>query len=489
MPKKTLQTHTDLLTPSECQDFIVRAESTGYLAMEGDYPPSYRDNDRIIIDDPALSKQMFAKFRHALPSRIEMSGQTWKLVGLNPRFRGCRYTNGQKFTRHRDGAHSLPDGSRSFLTLMLYLNDHQEFQGGQTRFYPDRWSTEASRSVSPQTGMGIVFDHSLWHDGQPVTEGVKYVLRTDVIYRPLGKVPHGHTGYVWTLVTLSDGRIVSGSRDKTVRVWQDGKETQVLHHHQASVTCLLSHDKQLWSGSRDRELAIWCDQGGGFRKQRSFRAHDGAVLSMIKLIGGHVATTGADNLVRFWDIDGNLRQEFATPSWPWTSCQAPDGSFFVACDDGQVLQLDLEDKKLKCRQRAPTGVLSLTVGLGGQLLAGCADGRIRRWQRYGHQLCDWVGHRGPVTSLATLPDGRILSGSEDDGVRIWNDGDSTEVVRHADFVRAVHPTNDGRGVVTASYDGSVRWSSLPCPTSPRAMAFTERAANPGGAISGTAVAS
>jgi WD40 repeat protein len=461
MSTSTLQVHPNLLSPSECDDFIARAESAGYLAMKGDYPPSYRDNDRIIIDDPDMAKRMLARFRHALPEQLEIAGQTWKLAGLNSRFRGCRYTDGQQFTRHRDGAHSQPDGSRSFLTLMLYLNDHTEFQGGHTRFYSDRWSTELTRSVPPSTGTGIVFDHALWHDGQSVTEGTKYVLRTDVMYRPLKGLPSGHTGYVWTLVTLPNGLFASGSRDKTLRIWKEGNEQQVLRYHRASVTCLLARGKELWSGSRDRHIAIWQNDNGTFKKKHAFQAHDGAVLSMTQLVNGHVTTTGADNTVKTWDRKGCLRQEMSTASWPWAVSQSPEGTLYIACDDGTLQRLDPSDRQLKSWRQAPTGILSLVIDTDGVILAGCADGRIRRWQKYGHPLPDFIGHRGPVTSLALLPDGRILSGSEDDGVRVWEESESRVVVQHKDFVRAVCPTADGRTIVTASYDGSVRWSSLP----------------------------
>lgn len=484
MKSPTLQVHSELLSPAECRDFINRAETTGYQAMQGDYPPSYRNNDRVVIDDPELARTLFARFRYTLPDRLERGGQTWQLVGLNSRFRGCRYSGGQQFTRHRDGAHSEPDGAKSFLTLMLYLNDHSEFEGGHTRFYEDRWTQEIARSVPPAAGTGIVFDHTLWHDGQAVTRGKKYVLRTDVMYRPEQGAGRGHTGYVWALTSLPDGRLASGSRDKTVRIWEQGTEIQVLQFHQASVTCLACDGRTLWSGSRDRRVAIWASEKGVFHLKNSFIAHQGAVLSMTALSGGRLLTTGADNLAKIWKKDGILLAQGPTGPWPWASCQSSDGNIYIGCDDGSIQRF--QQSPILWR-RAPVGVVSLLTGASDELLAGCADGRIRRWQRYGHALADWVGHRGPVTSLELLPDGRVLSGSEDDGVRAWTEGRSIEAVRHGDFVRAVSVLEAGRLIATASYDGSVRLTPL-CESKPRAIALTERAANPLGAQPGTAVA-
>ncbi len=57
---------------------------------------------------------------------------------------------------------------------MLYLND--DFTGGATDFH------DFAASVTPRTGMALLFQHMLLHEGATVLTGVKYVLRTDVMY-------------------------------------------------------------------------------------------------------------------------------------------------------------------------------------------------------------------------------------------------------------------------------------------------------------------
>jgi hypothetical protein len=37
--------------------------------------------------------------------------------------------------------------------------------------------------VVPRTGMALLFQHALVHEGCVVTHGVKYALRSDVMYR------------------------------------------------------------------------------------------------------------------------------------------------------------------------------------------------------------------------------------------------------------------------------------------------------------------
>jgi hypothetical protein len=62
--------------------------------------------------------------------------------------------------------------------MMFYLNE--DCEGGTTDFM---FVADDELHVVPQTGMGLVFSHPLYHRGAPVISGKKYVLRTDVMYR------------------------------------------------------------------------------------------------------------------------------------------------------------------------------------------------------------------------------------------------------------------------------------------------------------------
>lgn len=138
--------------------------------------------------------------------------------GLNPRFRSCRYSEGQSFCRHRDGAYHASPQLRSRLTFMIYLNDAGEFRGGATRFYPDRYAADSVIDIEPRTGDLLVFSHDFWHDGEAVTGGVKYVLRSDILYQDQEpeidlEASAASTGYIWKILALRDGRLARGGRD------------------------------------------------------------------------------------------------------------------------------------------------------------------------------------------------------------------------------------------------------------------------------------
>jgi hypothetical protein len=72
-------------------------------------------------------------------------------------------------------------------TIHLYLNDSKaevegaELVGGATTFYS---SDEKRRiDVDPKAGRVLIFQHRrLYHSGDDVLAGIKYTMRTDIMY-------------------------------------------------------------------------------------------------------------------------------------------------------------------------------------------------------------------------------------------------------------------------------------------------------------------
>ena len=170
----------DFLTRDECQSFITRSEKAGYevasitTAAGPVIDREVRDNARLIADDPTLAETLWHRAEPCIP---QTTGG-WYVMGLNERLRFYRYDPGQKFALHYDGCFRRGDGEQSQLTFMVYLNE--EFTGGETKFYQDDRTLRVT--VSPKRGMALVFAHFQLHEGAPVVDGRKYVLRTDVVY-------------------------------------------------------------------------------------------------------------------------------------------------------------------------------------------------------------------------------------------------------------------------------------------------------------------
>jgi predicted 2-oxoglutarate/Fe(II)-dependent dioxygenase YbiX len=102
---------------------------------------------------------------------------------MNRRLSFLRYGPGHYFKPHCDGLVDVPNNGieqKSFVTLHLYLND-DGLQGGATRFWtPDKkhWL-----DVHPKAGRVLIFQQRmLVHSGEGVTKGVKYTMRSDLLF-------------------------------------------------------------------------------------------------------------------------------------------------------------------------------------------------------------------------------------------------------------------------------------------------------------------
>ncbi len=172
-----VMTISDVLSAGECAGLIDHVESLGPAAAPITTAagfvmrPDLRNNTRVMFDDPALAARLFDRIAPAIPAEL----CAMRAVGANERFRGYRYTPGQYFAPHYDGAFVRNARERSLLTLIVYLDDGCE--GGATGFL------DYDVEVVPRRGMALVFQHLLLHEGAEVRSGAKYVLRSDVMYR------------------------------------------------------------------------------------------------------------------------------------------------------------------------------------------------------------------------------------------------------------------------------------------------------------------
>jgi prolyl 4-hydroxylase len=169
----------DVMTAADCKGLIAMLESEGFddapisTAAGAIMRKDVRNNTRVMFDHEQLAARLHARVAEHLPPVCNA-----KPVGTNERFRAYKYEPGQRFAPHLDGCFKrdhAPYNERSELTFMVYLNDG--FGGGATRFL------DYDLDVTPRTGMALLFQHRILHEGCPVTSGVKYVLRSDIMYR------------------------------------------------------------------------------------------------------------------------------------------------------------------------------------------------------------------------------------------------------------------------------------------------------------------
>ena len=115
------------------------------------------------------------------------------------------------------------------------------------------------------------------------------------------RILEGHTDAVWGVQALADGRLLSWSGDKTLRLWdsQTGACLRILGGHTDMVWGAQAlADGRLLSWSWDKTLRLWDSQRG--ECLASLIGHTGHVLGALILTDGHLLSWG-DKTLRLWD--------------------------------------------------------------------------------------------------------------------------------------------------------------------------------------------
>lgn len=133
-----------------------------------------RNNDKVEFYEEDLEDVLNAEFENN--NEIVNGFPGFEFTGVNQLFRVYRYGPGQEFRTHMDGTYENPDNDeKSKITVLIYLNE--DFEGGETEFVIPH------RVVTPTTGKLLLFTHKQLHKGNMVKDGLKYVLRTDLMYK------------------------------------------------------------------------------------------------------------------------------------------------------------------------------------------------------------------------------------------------------------------------------------------------------------------
>ncbi len=171
------------LSPTECDNWIKWSENHGYedaliVSQDGAVRnEDIRNNDRIIHDNADYAEELWQRAKPHIPTVF--SGRN--AIGLNERFRFYRYDVGQKFDWHLDGSFVRDNGEKSQFTFLIYLND--DYDGGTTSFSSFKSPmVYEDFSIAPKKGNALLFFHPIFHRGDEVTDGMKYVIRSDVMY-------------------------------------------------------------------------------------------------------------------------------------------------------------------------------------------------------------------------------------------------------------------------------------------------------------------
>ncbi len=239
---------------------------------------------------------------------------------------------------------------------------------------------------------------------------------------PLLRVLAGHTDRVTALAALGSRRVVSGSRDQTVRIWdlRTGVNLLTLEGHTRTVTAVTATSpRRVVSASLDKTVRVWDSETG---EATSTLRHSDAVWGVAALDSRRVVAVSSDNTLWLWDVESGKKL---------SAVEAKASSFasVVALDDRRVILVP-------------------------------ADFSIRVWDTESNDLRTvQENHRDLNPAVAVLDTRRAISAKNYGLLCIW-DLETGQVLREIecldDWIRALTPVPDDPRLVLAYDDGILR---------------------------------
>jgi len=220
MEEKRIFTIENVLTSEACSKIISECEEKGWNKSSpsgGGHGRTGREDPRTnsfcVLFDDELAGKIWRKIKDFLEPDLSFLGENvyfhsatkgkeWKPSFIYHKMRIYKYNVGEAFPEHIDykvERNVRKNGEelvqQSFLSLLIYLND--DFENGETGYWPNhngihcRFLREVEKQqtkkdhqilIKPKTGMGVIQDQNILHEGLPPTKGIKYLLRTDIIH-------------------------------------------------------------------------------------------------------------------------------------------------------------------------------------------------------------------------------------------------------------------------------------------------------------------
>ncbi|KAF8667760.1 hypothetical protein AX14_006302, partial [Amanita brunnescens Koide BX004] len=286
----------------------------------------------------------------------------------------------------------------------------------------------------------------------------------------------GYDDWVYSVAFSPDGsKIISGSSDKTVRVWDASTGVEMLppfrgHGKLVNSVSFSPDGSKIISGSDDKTIRVW-DASTGVEMLPPLRGHDGPIISIaFSPDGSKIISGSSDKTIRVWNASTGV--EMLPPlrghdDWIPSVAFSPDGSKIVSGSSDMTIRVwDASNgiELIPPLRGHDDWIRSVAFSPdGSKIVSGSSDKTIRVWDAStGVMMIPPLrGHDEWIRSVAFSPDGsNIISGSSDKTIRVWDASTGVEMLPplqgHGKLVNSVAFSPNGSKVISGSSDKTIR---------------------------------
>ncbi|MFM7362383.1 MAG: NACHT and WD repeat domain-containing protein [Cyanobacteriota bacterium] len=343
--------------------------------------------------------------------QLEQDVQDWMKAGEQERptalLVGLKLQRAKAWLRERP--QQLSDGQCAFIRASIDQADAEERRERRHRRLV--MGGLCGLTAVAVTGGGIAW----WREGE--ARAAEYATRAEVLLEsdPLGSMVHA----LAALGRQSQTEAFPTSQTLSVATGRNSQIDSIPTAQRAVLSLIERSNGELVTGGNDGSVRRWRD---GKPLGAAIPTGQGDVWSLIELKNGELISGGADGSVRRWRDGRPLGAAIPTGQGAvWSLIELKNGEFITGGNDGSVRRWR-DGKPLGAE--IPTGhgaVLSLIELKNGELISRGGNGSLRRW-RDGKPVGDGkpiaTGQR-VVNSLIELKNGELISGGSDGSLRRW----------------------------------------------------------------------
>ncbi len=364
-------------------------------------------------------------------------------------------------------------GSTVPTSAVAFAPDGKQLAAGADDGKATIWNLEAAEPVQlVETGGAPATVTALSPDGKLLASSGEENGRAVIYVRDVatGKVLHTLLGHEATVVSLAfstdNSKIVSGSADKTARVWNlaDAKFPELSrfagHTMAVSAVAFNTDASQVLSGSADNSVKLWSVADAA--EVMDFAGHTtGPIVAVAMTTANVPISASADKTVRFWNAaDGKQARAITETEAVTTMAIARDSArIAVALAGGTIKTYQTSDGAAQQTFTAHTGaVKSLAFSQdGARLVSAGADNLGIAWNVADGRLLEMIPVAGGLASAAYGPtaDTVFLAGT-DGAIQLQTLKFAQALNGIPQKVTALAYHSNGQAVYVSSEDGTVR---------------------------------